>query len=558
MASITAEQTIQIAKSHHQAGRLVEAEAIYRQVLAHSPNHADALSLLGVLKIQTGRLELAADSLRRAVAIAPEVARYQSNLGECLRLMGNVEESIVALRAAVRLKPDLAVAHNNLGIALAEKGLLDEAIGSYRTAISHHPNYAEAHSNLGNALRVRGDVDDAIAACRQAVRLNRNPAENWNSLGVALAAKGEFKEAREAYRQAIAIKPGYAEAHTNLGNSLSDEGQVEKAATFYRRAVELSPESVPAHWNLAVALLRQGDFQNGWPEHEWRLKAKSQFPVRPFPQPRWTGQDVTGKTILLHAEQGFGDTIQFVRYVPLVAARGARVILECQPELFGLLKDVPGPERLIARGDPQPTFDLQCPLLSLPRAFNTTLQTIPAQQPYLMIDPERVQQWTVKLSVARHGLNVGLCWAGSSTHSNDANRSIDPAQLAPLACDGVTFYSLQKRDGSEAAPNIPAKLALCDVGNQLVEFVDTAGVISNLDLVISVDTAVAHLVGALGKPVWLLLPFAADWRWLLSREDSPWYPGMRLFRQQKAGDWEGVIRRVVEELSGVVRERGLP
>jgi hypothetical protein len=300
-----------------------------------------------------------------------------------------------------------------------------------------------------------------------------------------------------------------------------------------------------------VALLRQGDFQNGWPEHEWRLKARSQFPVRPFAQPQWTGQDVTGKAILLHAEQGFGDTIQFVRYVPLVAARGARVILECQPELCGLLKDVPGAERVIGRGDPLPAFDLQCPLLSLPRAFNTMLQTIPAQHAYLMVDPERVQQWRAKLSLAHQSVNVGLCWAGSSTHSNDANRSIDPARLAPLACDGVTFYSLQKRDRSEAAPDVSATLALRDLGNQLVGFVDTAGVIANLDLVISVDTAVAHLAGALGQPVWLLLPFAADWRWLLSREDSPWYPGMRLFRQQRAGDWEGVIRRVAEELSGL-------
>jgi tetratricopeptide (TPR) repeat protein len=558
MASFTVEQTIQIAKAHHQAGRLSDAEAIYRQVLVQSPNHADALSLLGVLEIQTCRLELAAESLRRAVAIAPEVARYQSNFGECLRLMGNIEESIFALRAAVRLKPDLAVAHNNLGIALAEKGLLDEAIASYRSAISHHPQYAEAHSNLGNALRVRGDVNDAIAACRQAVQLNPDRAENWNSLGVALAAKGEAREAREVYRRAIAIKPGYAEAHTNLGNSLSDEGQVEKAATFYRRAVELSPDAVPAHWNLAVALLRQGDFQNGWPEHEWRLKARSQFPVRPFLQPQWTGQDLTGQTILLHAEQGFGDTIQFVRYVSLVAARGARVILECQPELCGLLKGMTGAERVIARGDPLPAFDLQCPLLSLPRAFNTTLQTIPAPHLYLTIDPERVRQWAAKLSLPRKSLNVGLCWAGSSTHSNDAKRSIDPARLTPLACDGVTFYSLQKHDESDASLDVPDKLALKDLRNQLVDFVDTAGVISNLDLVISVDTAVAHLAGALGKPVWLLLPFAADWRWLLSREDSPWYPAMRLFRQATAGDWESVLRRVTEELSGVVRERGLP
>jgi Flp pilus assembly protein TadD len=462
--------------------------------------------------------------------------------------MGDDDGAIAALRAAVRLKPDLAVAHNNLGIALAEKGLFDEAVGAYRVAIEIQPRYAEAYSNLGNALGAQGDADGAITACRRAVQLNSSGAENWNSLGVALAAKGQTSEAREAYQRAIALKPEYSAAHTNLANALTEEGRFQEAQTAFRRAIEISPDSVPAHWNLAVALLRQGDFENGWPEHEWRLKAKSQFPVRPFSQPQWRGEDLQHKTILLHAEQGFGDTIQFVRYVPMVAARGGRVILECHPELCHLLQKMPGAAQVIARGGPLPAFDVHCPLLSLPLAFHTTLQTIPADVPYLKVDPERVQTWAERIAPTPGKLNVGLCWGGSPTHSNDANRSIAPAEMAALASDGVTFHSLQRSDHGTAFHEASSHLPLRDYGDQLTDFVETAAMILNLDLVISVDTAVAHLAGALSKPVWLLLPYIADWRWLLNRDDSPWYPTLRLFRQGMPGNWHRTIKRVAEEL----------
>jgi len=559
MSSFSVEQLIQFAKAHHQAGRLADAETIYRNILSRSSDHPDALSLLGVVAIQTGRFQLAAQSLRRAVSIAPDVARYQSNLGECLRLMGDLDGAILSLRAAVLLQPGLAVAHNNLGIALAENGSLDEAIGSYRKAIGLQPQYSEAYSNLGNALLACGDLDGASLACRSAVQFSPNRAENWNSLGVVSAERGEAAKALEAYRRAITIKPTYAEAHTNLGNALAAAGQEEEAATAFRGAVELAPHSVPAHWNLAVELLRQGDFRNGWKEHEWRLKAKSQFPVRSFPQPQWTGEDLNDKTILLHAEQGFGDTIQFVRYAPLVAARGGRVILECQPELYRLLKGLVRTEGLVARGDPLPPFDLQCPLLSLPLAFETTLETIPARKPYLSVAAEYVRAWATKMPSVTGTLNVGLCWAGSPTHSNDASRSIPLADLSPLAFDGVTFYSLQRRESGQQAPAIPRNLGSRDFGDQIVDFTDTAALILNLDLVISVDTAVAHLAGALGKPVWLLLPFAADWRWLLHREDSPWYPTLRLFRQRIRGNWKVVLQHVADELKkATLRASGPP
>jgi CTP:molybdopterin cytidylyltransferase MocA/Tfp pilus assembly protein PilF len=545
----TPEQLIQLGKAHHQAGRLVEAQAIYHQVLLWSPDHADALSLLGVAAIQSGRLEKAAEFLRRAVELAPDVARYQCNLGECLRLMGNLDAAIQTLRAATSLKPDLAVAHNNLGIALAEKGLLADAMVAYRAAIEIQPNYGEAHSNLGNAHRARREIDEAVGACRQAVELNPNRAESWNSLGAALADKGETVEACNAFRRAMELKPDYPESHTNLGNALAAEGRLEEAAIAFRRAVELSANSVPAHWNLAVALLRQGDYENGWPEHEWRLKAKSQFPVRPFAQPQWRGEDLNGRTILLHAEQGFGDTIQFVRYVPMVASRGGRVILECQPELSRLLQGLRGVDQLIARGDPLPAFDLQCPLLSLPLAFNTDLHSIPCEIPYLKVDSETVQVWASKTLRDPAKLNVGLCWAGRPTHSNDESRSIEPSNLSVLASEATIFYSLKPYDPGQAGDEMPRKLAWRDYGDQLTDFVDTASLILNLDLVISVDTAVAHLAGALGKPVWLLLPFTADWRWLVNRDDSPWYPTIRLFRQRRPGDWDKVLLRVTNELS---------
>jgi tetratricopeptide (TPR) repeat protein len=574
-ASIPTPQAIAIALAHHRAGRLADAEGIYRQVLTSEPNHPKALDYFGVLAVQTGRLELAAGLLRRAIAGEPANAALWCNLGECLRKGGKYDEAIAALRESIRLNPDLAVAHNNLGTALGETLQLEAAVASYQRAIDLKPDYAPAHSNLGNALKDLGRLDHALAALHAAIALRPDDAESHNNLGVTLAAAGRTAEAIDAYGRAIARWPGYGNAWSNLGNALAAEGRHDEALAASGKAVELEPRNVQSHWNYAVIVLRSGDLLLGWQEYEWRWRTQDYFP-RPSPRfhpPRvptlhWTGgggvadadgkavSDPTaaifGKTLFLHAEQGFGDTIHFCRYAPLAAARGARVILEVHPELHRLMQGLNGVETTIARGQTVPRFDLHCPLMSLPLAFRTTMQTIPADVPYLRPDAQLIERWSAIVGPRQGRLRVGLCWAGSPTHADDIDRSIALEQLAPLAGTDAIFFSLQKGPASAQAANPPAGMQLFDHTPRLEDFADTAALIANLDLVITVDTAVAHLAGAMGKPVWVLLRRLADWRWRDKGSETPWYPSMVLFRQEKRGDWGQVIARVARDLRTAV------
>jgi hypothetical protein len=333
-------------------------------------------------------------------------------------------------------------------------------------------------------------------------------------------------------------------------------GRYEEAMPCLERAIGLRPDLAIIHWNRAIALLLEGRLTEGWAEAEWRF-AYTPALRRDFPQPAWDGRsDLAGRTILLHAEQGLGDAIQFCRYAPMVAARGGgdRVVLECQPELAALLTTAPGVAQVVRRGDPLPPFELHCPLLSLPHRFGTTLATIPAAVPYLTPDPDKVRAWQSRLAADGPGRKVGLAWAGSPGHANDRQRSCRLSDFAPLAnVPGVTFYSLQLGPTGEQATNPPPGLRLLDPTADLRNFADTAALVANLDLVISVDTAVVHLAGALAKPTWVLLPFNPDWRWLRDREDSPWYPTMRLFRQSERGNWKSTIERVASELRELQR-----
>ncbi|MGA2442349.1 MAG: tetratricopeptide repeat-containing glycosyltransferase family protein [Tepidisphaeraceae bacterium] len=486
---MTLQQQFESGRSHHQAGRLVEAEKIYRQILARQPNHADALNLLGVLAVQVGQSQLAVELIRRATAICSTNAFY----------------------------------HGNLGNALTELGQLDQAIASYRQAVWLLPESADVHYNLGIALQRKGQLDEAIAAYRQAVRIN----------------------------------PDYAEAHYNLGIAFKDQRRIDEAIASYRQVIRLKPDDARTHNNLALALLTRGDFQQGWEEHEWRWKCKDfPSPARNFAQPQWDGCPLENRTILLHAEQGVGDAIQFIRYVPLVARRGGRIIIECDTELQRLFRTMAVTYQIVPPSQPPPPFDFHCPLLSLPRVFGTNLANIPKDVPYLHADAEDVGRWQHRLAEHSPLVKVGLGWAGSPAHKNDRNRSMKLATLAPLGqLPGVRFFSLQKGAAAAEAKTSPPGMKLVDWTEELKDFADTATLISNLDLVIAVDTAVAHLAGAMDKPVWTLLPFASDWRWLLERQDSPWYPTMRLFRQPSRGDWDSVIARVGEALSLWIKNR---
>lgn len=554
MLQFTTDESLQFALAHHRAGRLAEAEAIYRQVIAGDSRHPQALNLLGALAMQTGRLPLAADLLGRAIAARPQAASFHCNLGEACRRMEQHDEAIVHFRRAIAIDPNLAMAHNNLGLTLGEKGELEAAAEAFRTALQLQPTCAPFHSNLGNVLKESGDLEAAIAELRHAIELDPSSAEAHNNLGVALAAKDLPDQAIECYLRAIGLNGSYGDAFTNLGNALFTSGDYDRAVAACRKGVALAPDSPHAHWNLAVALLRTGNFEAGWPEHEWRLKTKLKFPQRPFHQPQWLGERIEGRTVLLHAEQGFGDAIQYVRYVRLVSDRGARVILECHPELRRQFDKFPGTEQVISRGQPLPDFDYHSPLASLPFACRTKLETIPADVPYLLAKPELKQSWARTLGPSDRP-RVGIVWAGNPTHPNDGVRSIALRQLAPLANAGVEFHSLQKGLAVSQIADAPCELSPIDHHRELNDYVNTAALISCLDLVIAVDTSVAHLAGALGAQTWVLLPFVSDCRWLVAREDSPWYPTMRLFRQQKRGSWDEPIDSLADALTEWAKSR---
>ena len=568
MAHFPPEKALALAMAMHRAGKLADAEGIYRQLISRHPNNASALEALGVLLLQTKRGQSAGAMLKRAVEIEPCRASHHVNLAECFRRSGQYESAIAALRRAVEISPELSVAYNNLGIALVESGESEAAISSYDRAIALQPDYAEAHANLANALSDAHQYDAALAAADRAIALRPGFAAGHNSRGVSLAALARFDEAVIAYERAISLDPAYADAYSNLGNSLAQIGDHAKALVALATSVQIDPSAVQPHWNYAVELLRAGNLEQGWAEYEWRWKKQDKFP-RPrqrfhparFQGAHWAGEPIAGRTILLHAEQGFGDAIHFVRYAPLVAAMGAKVVIESHDELRRLFESIPGVEQVIARGAPLPAVDAHCPFMSLPLALRTEVNTIPGATPYLHAAPDAIAQWAERLAALEPKpaatdppgrlLRVGLCWAGSPKHSDDADRSISLSMLAPLADSHVTFVSLQKGPARDQAAHVPAAMRLIDVTDDLVDFADSAALIENLDLVITVDTAVAHLAGALGKPVWVMMRRVADWRWLINRRDTPWYPTMRLFRQTSRGDWGPVVAGVARELHRV-------
>ncbi len=706
------------AVAQHRGGRLGDAEAGYRRVLARHPGHPEALHMLGLAAFQQGRAAEAAElvgraiagndrkpayfntqglvlaalgrhedaiaSYGRALALRPDDADALANRGSALRALGRLPEALDSLDRALALRPDVAQAHNNRGLVLADLGQLDAALASQDRALALRPGYPEAQLNraavllrLGRpqdalpaidaaiglqpgmpeahlaraeALRDLGRLDEALASLDRALLLSpdalaahagrtglltrlerfpealasagrmlelladspeglcqragillalQRPAEALADLDRALAIRPDFVEAlndrgnalRDLRRPAdalacfdrvlalrpefavarcnrgnalcdlgrlddaaaefvatIAQDPGMAEAHNNLGTTLTALGRAEAALADYDRAIALKPDYAEARIGRAYNLLLHGRLREGWEQQEWRWRtAKFRPHLRNLPQPRWRGEPLAGRTLLLYAEQGLGDTIQFCRYATLIAERaagdGGQVVLEVQPPLLPLLRDQLAGVRVVAAGAALPPFDLHCPLLSLPGAFGTELSTIPAPAAYLHAEPARRAHWRERLA-AHEAPRVGLAWSGNPLHSRDGSRSMPLARLLPLLDAGASLFALQPEVRPDDRATLAATPAIADLGPALTDLVETAAAIAALDLVIAVDTSVAHLAAALGKPVWLLVAFAPDWRWLREREDSPWYPTMRLFRQPSLGDWDCVIARV--------------
>lgn len=531
------------------------AAASFAKAIELKSDFAHAHNNLGNILKEQGRPDEALVRYQQAVRLKPDFAEAHNNLGNLLRELRNFDASAACCREAIRLKPDFADAYNNLGAALTEQGRREEAESCFRRAAQLRPYFAEAHNNLGNLLREQDRIDEAIFSLREAVRLLPEFAEAHGGLGMAYLRRGSFDEAAASCREALRLRPDRVESHLSLGFVLAEQGRGDEAIACYQHALELNPDYAEAHKNRALVWLLQGKLEQAWPEYEFRWKCP-ELPERPFKQPLWDGSPLAGRTILLHAEQGFGDTIQFIRYAPLVQERGGKVIVVCQRPLLPLLSSCLGIEQIVAQGDALPETDFHAPLLSLPRLFGTTLNNIPANVPYLAADERLVERWRQELGWNRN-FKVGIAWQGSQKYRWDHKRSIPLKEFEPLArVPGVQLYSLQKGYGREQISQVASCFSLIDLGDRLDEaggaFIDTAAVMKNLDLVICSDTAIPHLAGALNVPVWLAISRVPDWRWLLEREDSPWYPSMRLFRQARHGDWKNVFRHMTAELKALV------
>jgi tetratricopeptide (TPR) repeat protein len=665
------------AKRHHKANRLAEAGRLYRTALEREPEDAEANYLLGLLEHQLGHSAAAVELLYKALAFRPDCAEYSGKLGMALASVGRGEEALEALDRAVELEAGLAEAHYNRGVVLDRLGRGDEALTAWRQAVALRPGYDDALCMLGQKLLALNDTDAALVHLREAVRVNPRHAAAQNNLGIGLRKAGDSAAAAGHFRRAAVLRPGFAEAHSNLGTALNELGKPEEALGHLEKAAELRPDFVDALWNLALSLLSLGQFDRGWLEYEWRRHLPADAALhRPFRQPEWNGCNISGGTLLVVCEQGLGDTLQFIRYVPLLARRGAKVVVECQPPLRELLATVEGAAQVVARGEPLPRFDAHVRLMSLPSMLGTRLGNVPVDGPYLRADETRVEEWRRRLETSGQtstpgqsgvggcdGANghprraapdspravgdssgigsevdcaagetvrgadptqagegtsfsgiacetlsaslirtvpavnapqagplnnaipepsadpgpaapciaqalqpgatagtavprlfrIGIAWQGNPTFPNDRERSVPLLHFAPLAAvPGVRLYSLQKNQGVEQLPEVRKHFAVSDFSPPLDEgcgaFVDTAAVIANLDLVISSDTSMVHLAGALGVRVWMATSFACDWRWLRDRDDCPWYPTLRLFRQPCRGDWPAVFARMADAL----------
>jgi len=507
------------AFARFQEGRLADAETICNAILTAQPEDFDSLHLLGLLRHRQGRN------------------------AEALRLVA----------AVLRRAPRSAEVLSNYGLILSALKRHAEALACFEDALASDAGHLLALKNRAASLKSLGRHDEALAAFATVHAARPDDIDVLNECGGLLVRLGQIEAALACYDRALTLAPQVAELQVNKGSALAAAGRFMDALACFNAAIAIDPQCAEAHHRASLIRLRSGDFKNGWRDYEWRWRTQWAPQVRRVNAPLWRGEPIAGKTILLLAEQGYGDTIQFVRYVPMVAARGARVILDVPPPLQEIALGMDGVAAVLRTDAPAPRVDYQCPFMTLPLAFATELATIPANVPYIRPSPELVAEWRDRLPQTGRP-RIGLCWAGSSAHLNDHNRSIALSRFAEiLSLPDLRFISVQ-READVEAQAILQRHGVVELGQDFESFSDTAAVLAELDVLISVDTAVAHLAGALGKAVALLLPYPAEWRWLTDRADSPWYPTMRLFRQTVAGDWDAPLARLRKEL-GLLAQR---
>ncbi len=568
---------------HHRAGRRAPAKACYQRGLKADPKCPQALHLLGLLAQDARQYQESIEFIERALTLSPNDPDALNSLAESYLGLGEFEQAIHHYQRLVNLRPESAVAQIHLANTLERFGDLKAASISYRRVLALQPDSAEAHCRLAEVLRQLEQFDEAKRLCEQALKLDPARVETYCTLAVILtemkdlagavevlqraaaldadsplvalalgtyfAKCGDLMTAEASYRRAVNLDPKMSLTHFRLGATLSQLGDRAGARESYERALALNPQSHEIISHIGLLHLAEGDFARGWSEYEHRDSARRAR--RNFPQPQWKGEPLNGARIFLHSEQGIGDALQTIRYIPLVAARGGKILLGIQTRLRRLLAGTSGVWKFVYEGETPPEFNYHCPLLSLPLAFGTDLNSIPGEIPYVHPSPGLVEAWKNRLQA--NSLRVGLVWGGNPKHPYELWRSVKLELFASLTkLSGTAFYSLQMGPPARELKQMGSRVQIIDLQKDQKDFADTAAIVANLDLVISIDTSVAHLAGAMGKPVWILLHKSADWRWLLEREDSPWYPTARLFRQSTLGNWADVLARVEQELRGTV------
>jgi tetratricopeptide (TPR) repeat protein len=539
--------------------RIGDAGITLLKALCLNPAFFEAHNNFGNALQKLGRFSEACAAYSKALRIQPHYADAYNNFGNALQELGRFEEALEAYIKATRINSNFIEAFNSQGNIFVRLGRLEDAVKAYRAALGIQPGSANIHYNLGNALYELGQFEAAIAAYSAALQYAPGYALAYNNRGSALLSLERLDQAESGFMAAVCLAPGLSLAYNNLGAVRQERGQISAAILAFEIAHRINPEFAEAIYNESLCRLLTGDLEAGWRQYEWRRFGGIRgMKSRVFAQPEWQGEEINGRTILLYSEQALGDIIQFCRYATVVSSLGARVILEVPRPLLRLLRNLQGVALCIAEGDPIPDFDVHCPVMSLPHKLETQLRSIPGQEPYLFADPLLAQVWRERIR-SNGKPRIGLVWSGGFRPDQPASwavnrrRNMSLALFEPLGRVNADFFSLQKGDLAEqeladlerqnwAGPK------MVNFMDQVTDFSDTAAIIENLDLVISVDTSTAHLAAAMGKPVWILNRFDTCWRWLLNRDDSPWYPTVRLFRQQSRGDWSGVIDRVCAEL----------
>jgi len=557
--TLTASDLLNQAVRSYQLGYLDEAEGLCRAILSADANHFEALYLLGVIQSRLGRSREALASYDRALAIKPDHVQVLSNRGAALWDLKRFEDALASFGKALAIAPDYVEALINRGVTLRELERFEDALVSYDKALAIKPDYAEALNGRGLTLQDLERFEDALVSYDKALAIKPDFAWALYNRGNTLRELTRLEDALVSYDKALAVRPDYTEVLINRGVTLQDLKRFDEAMANYDQAIALKPNNAGALLNRALCKLLLGHYQDGWRDYEWRLGTRGFLDKRPkINAATWEGEDLAGRRLIVFGEQGLGDTIQFARFLPQLVQRKAKVTFLTQAKLVRILRPLIGDIDVVSAIDDQDGFDFQCALMGLPLRFNTKLDTIPAKIPYLSVEPDRVARW--KERIGAHGFKIGIGWQGNP-NGQDNHKHVPLEEFIPLSrIPQVRLISLQYRDGVDQLARLPPDVKIETLGNDFNNgpdaFIDTAAVMANLDLIISSCTSIPHLAGALGRPTWVVLKHVPDWRWLLDREDSPWYPTMRLFRQPERDDWTSIFSKIERELRSLLNAKG--